>query len=38
MEGVLYLVVCIMCFIVGFVLNEVIRKKSEEKIPFKEDI
>lgn len=38
MSGVVYLVVCIICFIVGFVLNEVIRTKSDEKIPFKEDI
>jgi len=38
MSGIVYLVVCIICFIVGFVLNEVIRTKQDEKIPFKEDI
>lgn len=38
MEGIVYLVMCIICFITGFILNEVIRNKSDEKIPFKEDM
>lgn len=37
-EG-MFLVVCILCFIVGFIFNEVLRDKyeSSSKIPFKEE-
>lgn len=34
------IVICLLCFLVGFLLNESIRTKvkDKEKIPFKEDV
>ena len=34
------IVICLLCFLVGFILNETIRTKSKdkEKIPFKKDV
>ena len=38
MTTAMYIVICFLCFLGGFILNEVLRTKKEdkEKIPFKE--
>lgn len=36
MEPVVVLVMCVLSFLVGFILNEVIRKKDDPKIDFAE--
>jgi putative Mn2+ efflux pump MntP len=40
MTAAMFIVMCLLCFLGGFVLNEALRTKKEEKekIPFKEDI
>lgn len=38
MTTAMFIVICFLCFLGGFILNEVLRTKKEdkEKIPFKE--
>ena len=38
MNAAMFIVMCFLCFLCGFILNEVLRTKKEdkEKIPFKE--
>jgi hypothetical protein len=38
MNAAIVIVVCLLCFLTGFILNEVVRTKQNEKnkIPFKE--
>lgn len=38
MTTAIFIVICFLCFLGGFILNEVLRTKREdkEKIPFKE--
>lgn len=39
-DAAIVIVLCFLCFLAGFILNEVLRTKKEdsEKIPFKENM